>query len=52
MAREAVIVESKRTGLAKAHRGSFNLTEPVDYLAHTMKTVVDIVDVVDTNDSA
>ena len=40
MAREAVIVESVRTALTKAHRGSFNLTEPVDYLAHTMKEVV------------
>ncbi|MCP4005557.1 MAG: thiolase family protein [bacterium] len=41
MAREAVIVDSVRTGLAKAHRGSFNMTEPVDYLAHTLKAVVD-----------
>ena len=40
MAREAVIVESVRTALTKAHRGSFNLTEPVDYLAHTMREVV------------
>ncbi len=43
MAREAVVVESKRTGLTKAHRGSFNITEPVDYLAHTIKAVVDAV---------
>ncbi len=43
MAREAVVVESKRTGLTKAHRGSFNITEPVDYLAHTIKSVVDAV---------
>jgi len=43
MAREAVIVESKRTGLTKAHRGSFNITEPVDYLAHTIKTVVESI---------
>ncbi|MCG8592037.1 MAG: thiolase family protein [Proteobacteria bacterium] len=41
MAREAVIVDSVRTGLTKAHRGSFNLTEPVDYLAHTIKSVVE-----------
>jgi acetyl-CoA acetyltransferase family protein len=40
MAREAVIVDSVRTGLTKAHRGSFNLTEPVDYLAHTLREVV------------
>ena len=40
MAREAVIVGSLRTGLTKAHRGSFNLTEPVDYTAHVMREVV------------
>ncbi len=43
MAREAVIVDSVRTGLTKAHRGSFNKTEPVDYLAHTLKSVVERV---------
>ncbi len=43
MSREAVVVESLRTGLTKAHRGSFNITEPVDYLAHTLKTVADRV---------
>ena len=41
MAREAVIVDSVRSGLTKAHRGSFNLTEPVDYLAHTLRSVVE-----------
>jgi len=40
MAREAVIVGSLRTGLTKAHRGSFNLTEPVDYTAHVLREVV------------
>jgi acetyl-CoA acetyltransferase family protein len=40
MAREAVIVDSVRTGLTKAHRGSFNMTEPVDYTAHTLREVV------------
>jgi len=40
MAREAVIVGSLRTGLTKAHRGSFNITEPVDYTAHAMREVV------------
>jgi acetyl-CoA acetyltransferase family protein len=39
--REVVIVESVRTGLAKAHRGSFNMTEPVYYLAHTLRSVVE-----------
>jgi acetyl-CoA acetyltransferase family protein len=48
MAREAVIVESARTGLTKAHRGSFNTTEPVDYLAHTMRSVVERVPQLDT----
>jgi len=33
MAREAVIVDSIRTPLCKAHRGSFNLTRPDDMLA-------------------
>jgi acetyl-CoA acetyltransferase family protein len=40
MAREAVIVDSVRSGLTKANRGSFNITEPVDYLAHTLREVV------------
>ncbi len=35
MAREAVIVDSVRTGLAKSFRGSFNITRPDDMLAHT-----------------
>ena len=43
MAREAVIVDSVRSGLTKAHRGSFNMTEPVDYLAHTLRSVVERV---------
>ena len=40
MAREAVIVDNVRTGLTKAHRGSFNITEPVEYTAHVMREVV------------
>ncbi len=39
--REAVIVASARTPLAKSNRGSFNMTEPVDYLAHTLRSVVE-----------
>ena len=39
--REAVIVDSIRTGLTKAHRGSFNMTEPVDYTAHVLRSVVE-----------
>ena len=50
MAREAVIVESKRTGLTKANRGSFNITEPVDYLAHTLRAVTEGVPNLDTGD--
>ena len=41
MAREAVIVGSLRTGLTKAHRGSFNLTEPVDYTSHVLEAVIE-----------
>ncbi|RIL04823.1 MAG: acetyl-CoA C-acyltransferase [Proteobacteria bacterium] len=41
MAREVVIVDSIRTGLAKAGRGSFNMTEPVEYLAHCLRSVVE-----------
>jgi acetyl-CoA acetyltransferase family protein len=40
MAREAVVVGSVRTGLTKAHRGSFNMTEPVDYTAHVLRELV------------
>jgi acetyl-CoA acetyltransferase family protein len=40
MAREAWIVDSVRTGLTKAHRGSFNMTPPVDYTAHVLREVV------------
>jgi acetyl-CoA acetyltransferase family protein len=35
--REAVIVASSRTGLAKSFRGSFNLTRPDDMAAHCIK---------------
>lgn len=41
--REAVIVDSVRTGLAKSHRGSFNMTEPVDFTAHVLQSVVERV---------
>jgi acetyl-CoA acyltransferase len=39
MPREAVIVDSVRTGLTKAHRGSFNRTRPDDLLAHCIKSL-------------
>ncbi|HZP40983.1 MAG TPA: acetyl-CoA C-acyltransferase [Candidatus Binatia bacterium] len=38
--REAVIVASSRTGLAKSFRGSFNLTRPDDMAAHCVKDVL------------
>src|SRR5262249_61412935 len=38
--REAVIVASSRTGLAKSFRGSFNLTRPDDIAAHCVKDVL------------
>lgn len=37
--REAVVVDSVRTGLAKSFRGSFNLTRPDDLLAHCIREV-------------
>src|SRR5438067_10118100 len=39
--REAVIVASQRTGLAKSFRGSFNLTRPDDMAAHCIKAVLE-----------
>jgi acetyl-CoA acyltransferase len=36
-AREAVVVASSRTALAKSFRGSFNLARPEDLAAHCMK---------------
>src|SRR5262245_14011623 len=38
--REAVIVASSRTPLAKSHRGSFNITRPDDLAAHAIKHVL------------
>src|SRR6266481_2717350 len=38
--REAVIVASSRTPLAKSFRGSFNLTRPDDLAAHCIKDVL------------
>jgi acetyl-CoA acetyltransferase len=38
--RDAVIVESQRTGLAKSFRGSFNQTRPDDMAAHAVKAVL------------
>ncbi len=38
--REAVVVASSRTPLAKSHRGSFNMTRPDDLAAHCMRDVL------------
>ena len=38
--REAVIVDSVRTGMAKSFRGSFNLTRPDDMAAHCIKEIL------------
>ena len=37
----AVIVDSVRTGLAKSHRGGFNITRPDDMLAHIINNMLD-----------
>ena len=39
--RDVVIVDSVRTGLAKAFRGSFNLTRSDDMLAHCVDALLD-----------
>src|SRR5579864_8257308 len=38
--REAVVVASSRTGLAKSVRGSFNMTRPEDLAAHCIQDVL------------
>src|SRR5579883_582548 len=38
--REAVVVASSRTPLAKSFRGSFNLTRPDDLAAHCIRDVL------------
>ncbi len=38
--REAVVVASSRTGLAKSYRGSFNMTRPDDMAAHCIRDVL------------
>ena len=39
--REAVIVASRRTPLAKSYRGSFNMTRPDDLAAHCIRAVLE-----------
>ena len=38
--REAVVVASSRTALAKSYRGSFNMTRPDDLAAHCIRDVL------------
>jgi acetyl-CoA acetyltransferase family protein len=45
--REAVIVSSSRTPLAKSHRGSFNMTRPDDLAAHAIRQALGKVPAVD-----
>ncbi len=45
--REAVVVASSRTGMAKSFRGSFNATRPDDLAAHVIKDVLRKVPKVD-----
>ncbi|MGA7810091.1 acetyl-CoA C-acyltransferase [Bradyrhizobium sp.] len=39
--REAVVVSYARTGLAKSHRGGFNITPPMTMAAHAIKHAVE-----------
>src|SRR2546429_8668775 len=48
--REAVIVASSRTPLAKSFRGSFNLTRPDDFAAHCIKDVLGKVPQLDSTE--
>ena len=45
--REAVVVASARTGLAKSFRGSFNLNRPDDLATHCIDAVLDKVPALD-----
>lgn len=48
--REAVIVASSRTPLAKSGRGSFNLTRPDDLAAHAIRHALGKVSQIDPNE--
>ncbi len=39
--REVVVVDSVRTGLAKSHRGTFNMTRPDDMVAHCIDALLE-----------
>ena len=38
--KNVVIVDSVRTGLAKSHRGGFNMTRPDEMLAHIIDAML------------
>ena len=48
--REAVVVASSRTPLAKSFRGSFNMTRPDDLAAHCIKDVLGKVPSLDSSE--
>src|SRR5438128_3183776 len=48
--REAVVVASSRTPLAKSFRGSFNMTRPDDLAAHCIKDVLGKVPRLDSSE--
>jgi acetyl-CoA acyltransferase len=48
--REAVLVNSSRTGLAKSYRGSFNMTRPEDLAAHCINHVLQRTPLLDPNE--
>ena len=50
MSKEAVVVASSRTGLAKSFRGSFNLTRPDDLAGHCIKDVLSKVPELDAKE--
>jgi acetyl-CoA acetyltransferase family protein len=48
--REAVVVASSRTGLAKSYRGSFNMTRPEDLAAHCLSDVLRRIPLLDVEE--
>ncbi|HVP30106.1 MAG TPA: thiolase family protein [Myxococcota bacterium] len=48
--REAVIVASARTPLAKSHRGSFNMTRPDDLASHAIRSALAQVPALDPSE--
>ncbi len=48
--REAVIVDSLRTPLAKSFRGSLNMTRPDDQVAHCIRTMLEKYPQIDPNE--